>query len=189
MASRQNHSILSIALCVSVLAHALVLLVLSQRGPGTNSTTYSDAVSPLRIEIVAPLEETTTTKAAPPKAATAPPPSESDTHPSASRPDGPSPVSTTWVPAEASVKTFPELPLPSDTASATGFVELEIELDDKGKPITVTVKKESPSGFFAEWGWAMGMQGSYTPKVTTHGPAPSTIRVRLDIAGGTISAP
>ena len=168
MASRQNHSILSIALCVSVFAHALVLLVLSQRGPGMNSTTYSDAVSPLRIEIVAPLEETTTTKA---------------------RPDGPSPVSTTWVPAEASVKTFPELPLPSDTASATGFVELEIELDDKGKPITVTVKKESPSGFFAEWGWAMGMQGSYTPKVTTQGPAPSTIRVRLDIAGGTISAP
>ena len=35
----------------------------------------------------------------------------------------------------------------------------------------------------------MGMQGSYTPKVTTQGPAPSTIRVRLDIAGGTISAP
>ena len=175
MASRQNHSILSIALCVSVLAHALVLLVLSQRGPGMNSTTYSDAVIPLRIEIVDPLEATTTTKAAPPK--------------SASRPDGPSPVSTTWVPAEASVKTFPELPLPSDTASATGFVELEIELDDKGKPITVTVKKESPSGFFAEWGWAMGMQGSYTPKVTTHGPAPSTIRVRLDITGGTISAP
>lgn len=175
MASRQNHSILSIALCVSVLAHVLVLLVLSQRGPGMNSTTYSDAVIPLRIEIVDPLEATTTTKAASPT--------------SASRPDGPSPVSTTWVPAEASVKTFPELPLPSDTASATGFVELEIELDDKGKPITVTVKKESPSGFFAEWGWAMGMQGSYTPKVTTHGPVPSTIRVRLDIAGGTISAP
>ena len=156
MASRQNHSILSIALCVSVLAHALVLLVLSQRGPGMNSTTYSDAVSPLRIEIVAPLEETTTTKAAPPKSATAPPPSESDTHPSASRPDGPSPVSTTWVPAEASVKTFPELPLPSDTASATGFVELEIELDDKGKPITVTLTSSLALLSRRERPWAIG---------------------------------
>ena len=156
MASRQNHSILSIALCVSVLAHALVLLVLSQRGPGMNSTTYSDAVSPLRIEIVAPLEETTTTKTAPPKSATAPPPSESDTHPSASRPDGPSPVSTTWVPAEASVKTFPELPLPSDTASATGFVELEIELDDKGKPITVTLTSSLALLSQRERPWAIG---------------------------------
>ena len=156
MAFRQNHSILSIALCVSVLAHALVLLVLSQRGPGMNSTTYSDAVIPLRIEIVAPLEETTTTKTAPPKSATAPPPSESDTHPSASRPDGPSPVSTTWVPAEASVKTFPELPLPSDTASATGFVELEIELDDKGKPITVTLTSSLALLSRRERPWAIG---------------------------------
>ena len=185
MPSKDNTNLI-LAVALSVAVHGLLLMVLSWRGSVPSSPHTSSA---LEVHLVDQLEVTSPLETSSPHtesifAAASEHPLERSSEAKESSSSEPSPIPTTWIPSEAAVKSFPEIPLPPETASATGYVELEIELDPTGKPTVVTVKKESPSGFFAEWGWSMRMQGTYAPKITRSGPVPSVLRVRLDITGG-----
>lgn len=186
MPSKDNTNLI-LAVALSVAVHGLLLMVLSWHGSVPSSP---PTFSALEVHLVDQLEVTSPLKTSSPQhtesisTAASEHPLERSSETKESSSSEPSPIPTTWIPLEAAVKSFPEIPLPPETASATGYVELEIELDHTGKPTVVTVKKESPPGFFAEWGWSMGMQGTYTPKITRSGPVPSVLRVRLDITGG-----
>ena len=178
------------ALLGSFFLHGLLLYGLSIPGGNTHvSSTPQNTVMEVQLLAQAPphvpVEEVVPSQDTLPVETTIPPQpqvavSDAPKQPAETNKIGIAPL----LPADPKVKQFLELPYPPDTVNISATLEIEVYLDKDGKATDVKVLRESPAGLFTEWAWEMGMQGQYSPKITSSGPVASTLRISLAIIPG-----